>query len=1394
MLCGQLHFLMSGRTAGGAMGSAFCDFSIPSGPSVGGTYLEINAMNSEISSYLTILTSAVEHLQSLTVDGVNSSVGELCEPIFDGLSRSIGILKRGFEVREGGKSRVTNQPTTIVFASMFSRFVQNVLNFLENYVFSANAIVPYVTTFAHLHLFYVNMVLNPDRKGDLKKFREIWSRVFLVWSDIGSLTEEVDFLLFIPKLDEIAGAVMQHLGRERGTEFQNNVNVCLVDLKQKLEMAQAHVTDTILKNVLIDLRWFGDKTTSYIEMLKDAQIAQQIRGKMVVVTKLTLCLDMCLAVLSLRDVLCELDQLIRSDRFDLDPTSFQTCGYQWRTVTQILSLASVEAKTLITCISTRGGNPMAAKTLAGVSRHLAVAMGKYEDVNASVLRDRLVPLTESGCVIEKEYEEQTLAYLKGRLEEWTEEIRDKSHVEMLSIALNEMELPFLLKTTNGTLNGLSQRLIAVVKFESILNECVAISEEEAVGFRKLKAYLSGNLLKLKLQHACKIVISAVSNLEGGASQQRFRDKNYQLALAFENLSLMVGSAISSKIYAREAGVFIEFFSRFVEVCGVVMSKNGNGEYNEVLAYALSSFPQLDMMNRALPVASVLTDIRATIENIRARSVATTDAVMSLVESKHEKPSNERICKAFTESETMHAQILYVLRRVEHVRVATRFLQFYDKFLKSFGKEPEVPLKYRCDSSISAGIATCFPRFSVCLMSFLKSGIIKPPSPSFFKRWLEFMRSVILNENLDRTTAFMKLLESIPLLDMSSILKDAIFNLKLIGSKVYYFEKCHKDKDCSKLIEAFSDMQQTFIHMFVAGSPGLRGAALGRKSQQFLKKVMDVSEDLYLEVQRLWPAIARMLVQVATLVNFDEITRILRADLNLEPDDRTFFSCFFANFVFCTVSAMTSVRVGDLLPDVADNIKRFQEAVNRVLANHTFMLVQNQDAWYPCLERTQEIVKQYWRPDFVENLGERARTYFMRLMALATNSEIRDVDAGIKKLMKVNELLSALEDTHDIDRFTILAEIKSVFDNIELSKDIEDDVKKFMTIIDFGLMTFFVLSLLAINDMFISQFHVTKSLNYVLPVADVRKPHRFPSPIYKIPSVIDSLEQQLSALESAGESPHSMMEQLRTAVREMTDDITNYVRRARPEAGEKLKALIQDHHHLMRVLELKKKQQKEARSAWVDGEHARLAAVARDKQELDRLRCENRRRNTELSTLVQTITWRQQANTTLEQQLAEYDRALACESGVAPCRTRRERAADNYVDELKELGQKLSEVTSEHSNLKAKLEVLHWKLGITKKRRPSKRKVVPAARAPYIHVNTDDIEEPLLNALARYKSTTWTDAEPYKTNAALVMQEIERAMARFLVQHFNNVAVRAELDSKRGSLVTTRSALLKLLED
>lgn len=1388
-----MHFLMSGRTAGGAMGAAFCDSSIPSGTSVGGTYLEINAMNSEISSYLTILTNAVEHLQSLTVDGVNSSVGELCEPIFDGLSRSIGILKRGFEVREGGKNRITSQPMTIVFASMFSRFVQNVLNFLENYIFSANATVTYVTTFAHLHLFYANMVLNPDQKADLKKFREIWSRVFFVWSDIGALTEEIDFLLFAPTLDEIAGAVMQHLGRERGTEFHNNVDVCLADLKQKLELAQTHITTTILKNLLIDVCWFRDKMVPYIDLLKDPQIAQQIRGKMVIVTKLTLCIDMCLAAIALRDILCELDQFIRSDRFDLDPTAFHTCGYQWRAVVEILSLACVEAKTLITCISTRGGNPMAAKTLAGVSRHLAVAMGKYEDVTASMLRERLIPLTESGCVIEKEYEEQTLAYLKGRLKEWSEEIRDKSQVEMLSIALNEMELPFLLKTTNGTLNGLSQRLIAVVKFENILNECVAIAEEEALGFRKLKAYLSGNLLKLKLQHACKIVISTVSNLEGGASQQRFRDKTYQLALAFENLSLMVGSAISSKIYAREAGVFIEFFSRFIDVCGVVLSKNGNGEYNEVMAYALASFPQLDMMNRALPVGSALAEIRATIENIRSRSLATTDAVMSLVAAKHEKPGNEEICKAFTESETMHAQILYVLRRVEHVRVATRFLLFYDKFLESFGKEPDIPLKYRSDASISAGIATYFPRFSVCLMSFLKSGIIKPPSPAFFRRWLEFMRSVILNENLDRTAAFMKLLESIPLLDMSSILKDAIFNLKLIGSKVYYFEKCHKDKDCSKLIEAFSDMQQAFIHMFVAGSPG--GAALGRKSQQFLKKVMDVSEDLYLEVQRLWPAIAKMLVQVATLVNFDEITRILRADLNLEPDDRTFFSCFFANFVFCTVSAMTSVRVGDLLPDVADNIKRFQEAVNRVLANHTFMLVQNQDAWRPCLERTQEIVKQYWRPDFVENLGERARTYFMRLMALATNSEIRDVDAGVKKLMKVNELLAALEDNRDIDRFTILAEIKSVFANIELSKDIEDDVKKFMTIIDFGLMTFFVLSLLAINDMFISQFHVTKSLDYVLPVADVRKPHRFPSTIYKIPSVIDSLEQQLSALESAGESPHSMMEQLRTAVREMTDDITNYVRRSRPEAGGKLKALIQEHHHLMRVLELKKKQQKEARSAWVDGEHARLAAVARDKQELDRLRCENRRRNTELSTLVQTIAWRQQANATLEQQLAEYDRALACESGVAPGRTRKERAVDTTdLEELKELGRQLSEVTSEHSNLKAKLEVLRWKLGITKKRRRSKRNVVPVAQAPYLSVNTDDIEEPLLNALARYKSTTWTDAEPYKTNAALVMQEIERAMACFLVQHFNNAAVRAELDSRRGSVATTRSALLKLLED
>ena len=1414
-ISGQSTISMIGRTTRdprqASLASCICK-----GDPIAGTSLEREGLNSQISSYLETIDAALEQLEKLTASGFDESTADLCEPILDGLSQNTEILRQMFDYEPPRQRSFGDTSQAVVFASMFSNYVRHVTDLLGTSVFAPISTLPYVASFARLHLFYAESIFNNKGKMDVQKFRDVWSHHFLVWSRIRDLIHEIDFASFYQRFAELCDAVSHCVTGERGTDFRHSVvDESLNDIKRKFNMANVEATPTLLKNILTDIQWFKEKVKSYIDLLKDPATSQQLSGKMASVTgKPTMILETCLAAMSLVDFMAELDSLVRSRRFELDPVMFQTSGYQWRAVTQILELASIEARSLGACFGGMVRSPSRAAQMAAASRALALAMSKYEDISSRVFEDRMAPFAEVTCFIDSELEANTMQHFKTKVQQLHHVISDRSRYEMLVTALDHMETEFRMTTTNGTMDGLAERLRLFYKFETLLRESAELSVEDQNVLRTMKRYVCGNMLALKLREIGKIVVSVTTNWSETGSRQHLHTKHFRIVSSIENLSSMVGSLISSRTHTKEASIFIEFFSRFLDVFSLVMSMNSTGEFDDVIHYGLTSFPHLGLMRCALPVEGWLKEIRRNIGDIQNRSMRTTAFVTYEFNLMKNTKDSQLISDTLTESERIHALVLSVLRKIESVRLATKFLFFYESFIKAFAKEPDTPLQVRTSPSVTVQVVEQFPRFTICLMSFLKSGVIKRGlTPMFFKHWMEFVRSIIINEDVERKTSFAKLLESIPFLDFSRILQDALFNLKVIKSKLYFFQRLHKDKDCTKVIRAFSDMHRTFIHVFVMADP--LGYGMESKIQKFLKCSLDVSQDLYREIQRLWPTVMLLFSQFSTLVDFHKIICVLKADMKMEPEpgDRVLFGCFFMNSVMCTVSAMTSLLDCGMLPrETAVRVREFRDAVSSLNSARHFQIVKDQE-WYATLARQNEQAKQYWRPCLADRVGRRAMPYFLSILSSVASPEIPCPAANFAKMERISELLMEINsDNSDFDKFTLLVEIKSIFDTVHKPAGQERAIAKFTESINLGLMTYYVLSLLVINDLFAGQNRLPKNIDIrPLPVPRETPPTTnredfISHSITKIPNFVAELEQQIRAVTQNSGLPRDTAESLQNSTSDLVGAIKGYLRSRCPDSGEGLGSLVQANRTLRTVLRTTQEQHEHARVEWLQEEASRQEKLQQQRAELDQLKIETAQCHAELTALTEKLSWTEGANATLEQQIAKLS-----ENGAtfrASEEEEEEESGDADVDQegteavtqeqAEAVRHELKQAHEQNAELRKVLRNLEQQLGITQAPNEasgtSRISAWPDINGTTLPEIAEKSEHALMSAVDKFKEAMWHDAGAYRAGCSRLVNEIQRAWSCYQAFRANNSAIQADIDRMQASVTETRSALLRLLQD
>jgi hypothetical protein len=685
---------------------------------------------------------------------------------------------------------------------------------------------------------------------------------------------------------------------------------------------------------------------------------------------------------------------------------------------------------------------------------------------------------------------------------------------------------------------------------------------------------------------------------------------------------------------------------------------------------------------------------------------------------------------------------------------------------TFTKEPETAIQYRSDTTISAQIVEQFPKFSAIVLAFLRSGYLsRGLSPQLFHYWIQFIRSVILNEDLDRHAAFGKILEAVPFLDVSGILHEGWMNLKLIGGLVQFFGLKHPD---AGLAASYYSLHTSFVQTLATGHI----SDLEGKARNFLSIVPKVSVDLYTRIQAIWPAVARLFLHLANLQLLQVLVRSLRLDLGIECPDPLIFGCFFANFTMSICWSMERCGKTGLLQTLHTKlIGRLQEVIGQQLKKPPSLLTSPMDQFLVPFATELEAVRQHWTPSLLADLAAKARPFLLSLMSSLADSRNSSLLPNVGKIEEISELMSIKAD----DVFIILAQVYSVFRGIQFDSQTQREAANgFKRILDFGISFSLVLTQLACSQLFISKIICEKETPLKLAPSGKSEPIT-ENQIFNLPTLLVELEGLCDD------------ERLVHKVRELTASIRRSISEVLNEHEGGLlvtwQELMHQNQQLLAQLDERREEANQQRIAFLRAQRQMANVFKERNRELEQVKKRVNTRMIELEKVRADVAQRRSWRAEL---LAEIDRDGPEGSAMVA-----ETARKVHVEEadLSSLNRIVKELIEANAKLREKVKG---------EMRTQESAGEVAAAEEEEEGMTEEMETAIevraFAGLDEFKATDWSSDEAYRRSANALLRAINDLVWLQKMKQERERRIRRRIAAMRQSVVNTRSALMRLLEN
>jgi hypothetical protein len=836
------------------------------------------------------------------------------------------------------------------------------------------------------------------------------------------------------------------------------------------------------------------------------------------------------------------------------------------------------------------------------------------------------------------------------------------------------------------------------------------------------------------------------------------------------------------MYSKEAEIFVDFFGLFLDVVSLIISLNGRATLQDVLTLALSSFPQLEMMKRAIPVAKRIVELRWMTTELKSMLFGVIRAISATV-----KPSRlislDDLQPIMLLCESVNILLSRMTRKLEDTKVGACFLLAYESFCSSFAKEPETPIQYRQDTTISALVVENFPRFSAALLSFAKFGMLsRERTPHLFLYWIQFIRSVILNEEVDRPQTFRKLLESIPFPDFSPLLYESMLNLKLIGGLVSYHAFAHPDEDCTPLTSGYYSLQAAFLQTLASGNGDYTD--LDAKSKSFLAVAPRISATLFAQIERLWPFVARLILTLSTFQTFQLMVRLLRVDLLVDGPEPPVFGCFFVNYVVATMRTLDRAAGTDLLPrGLAASHARFDATIHAQLASAPPLITSSIDQFLAPFAVELENAKKSWTVALTDDIPILAGPH---LLSLISGIAVRGNQNHLQTIQKLEEVGELIMGHEGLDAFAVLSQVFSIFQGIspELTNARpREAANQFRRILEYGLFVLSGVAQLANADMFLAKILCEKQV-----APEIVRRQQITSEVDRLPGLLAELESAV-ADDQIGPAKAEFVEALGGAIAGMLSDEAH-------RGLEEGQLLIQENRILFERLRQKREEANRQRIAFLRFQRAMLTTLDEQQRDYDMVRSRIARKTLKLERANAEITQKEAFRADLNKAVEEMHQAPAA---VAGHQGDAEKLPEPSSDaDLASLNQTLRTAMQENTKMRDQLTSRGLKIERGLKDFQGEVAVLQDddndADDEITEEMQNKIEEKVLASADAFRSEQWTDDPDYERMALDLLRGIDRLICLHQTRKEKTKRLKNRISAINRSVANTRSALMGILDD
>lgn len=1082
-----------------------------------GGYSEPTSNNFKLNNLLNQLELNLTEIETYAFDTEKQVVNdEQLEKInnytFQSLDNTLRSLKSIIEdstkVRNDNV-QILDVPNHVAFASLLDEYIGYGITLIKESFFNKHSMTQLIGAFSHLHYVYLTIMLNPNVEVTEDQFREVWKRMYMATSKIPLLIAEIDFASFSKTIEDFVSMFNNHY---KNQDSGNPLPDFVVDITESSEALKndlfrfnrAEPNEQMIKNTLIDLNCFQEEAK--VVLAKTSGTPKFVfigPHTMAQLTSLSTILDMCLSSLLFAKLTQRLDDFIRSGRFSIVKSAFQNPFVNYVGFNNSFDYMATEILILMSTLDNKykeANFTAAYKAAKALHEHLLICDDFLTNLKGQKCFRKIssLPLIDDPIgdilfqsIIQKLNNIDNIA----QSGEQQEQAISPKVIIRIKQYFNNFQASFQIPPT--TIEAFVQRFNTFSLFEESLTRYLQGTNQVndlAPLFDRYRNYVVANFIILKVDESSKLILSHLIEIRHKyyspviSYQEMKRYTN--LNAAVEVLGSFVDSIIYSDMYIKKADIFIQFFSLFIRVFHLVLSLNKSVEYEPVITFALTSFPQLPMMNKAMKKAEHLAIVRSSISKTQAHSYIISDALSNFRDQLDDK--NLPLSEIYKRTETAFTQINQIVRGVENLRLACKFTSYYESFLSRYYQAPPKPIQYRSDSSISQNLVDIFPKFSIILLSIVKSNFFKQYLTSaFFIHWLSFIRSVILNEEVDRKAAFVKLVESIPFFDFAESLNHVIYVMKLIRAMIYVHQAAnpHLFQQMCVLISMFQKIEKAFQRVLITSQFENQFDSL---NDEFIKTVKSISPALYEKIIRVWPFICNFFMQVTNLGNFVRLIKYLRNDLQIEAVEITFFACFFLNFAGSLNRCLKRVIENDnLISFNIEKTKRFNTFFDAVTKKYRTFIDEKTSHYITSTLSELQKLQSVWTLQVIPGMSLQAKTWLLQLMNIVSLSLQPECPVIIRKLMELDKLLKFFEKELSIEKLYVVSfDFKDRLSDIHFIPSVNVNsynitYKRLGIYIDSVINILLVNSHFSLLNMYVSKFlgdqpHIIYSLNLISP--------------------------------------------------------------------------------------------------------------------------------------------------------------------------------------------------------------------------------------------------------------------------------------------------------------------------